>query len=70
MKWLWLQTGVVTGQVYHDTFSMIQGTKREMRVQTPGKFASAQPMPHEIMPAKKKRPSADLTFSKNIIKII
>lgn len=41
----------------HVTFIIIQGTNFEMRVQTPGKLASAQPIPHEIIPAKKYRPS-------------
>lgn len=38
---------------YHVTFSIIQGTNFEIRVQTPGKLASAQPIPQDIMPAKK-----------------
>lgn len=37
----------------YTTFSNIHGVNLEMRVQTPGKLASAQPMPHEIIPAKK-----------------
>lgn len=45
----------------HVTFIIIQGTNLEMRVQTPGKLASAQPIPHEIIPAKKYRPSWDFT---------
>lgn len=40
-------------KAYHVTFSIIQGTNFEIRVQTPGKLASAQPIPHDIMPAKK-----------------
>lgn len=45
---------------YHLTCSSIQGTNLEMRVQTPGKLASAQPMPQDMMPARKNRPSCDL----------
>lgn len=35
------------------TFSNIHGVNLEIRVQTPGKLASAQPMPHEMIPARK-----------------
>lgn len=45
----------------HRTFSRIHGVNLEIRVHTPGKFASAHPMPHEMMPAKKKWPSLPRT---------
>uniref|UniRef100_A0A182SZ49 Uncharacterized protein n=1 Tax=Anopheles maculatus TaxID=74869 RepID=A0A182SZ49_9DIPT len=35
------------------TVSMIHGTNLDIRVQTPGRFASAQPIPHDMMPARK-----------------
>lgn len=43
------------------TVSKTQGTNLEMRVQTPGRFASAQPIPQLMMPAKKYRPSLPFT---------
>lgn len=38
---------------FYLTMFMIHGVNLEIRVHTPGKLASAQPMPHDIMPAKK-----------------
>lgn len=46
------------GQV---TFFMIHGTNLEILVHTPGKFASAHPIPQDMMPARKYRPSFPLT---------
>lgn len=37
----------------YDTFSRIQGTNLDILVQTPGRLASAHPIPHDIIPAKK-----------------
>lgn len=38
---------------FYATISKIHGVNFEIRVQTPGKLASAHPMPHEMIPAKK-----------------
>lgn len=46
------------GQV---TFFRIHGTNLEILVHTPGKFASAHPIPQDMMPARKYRPSFPLT---------
>lgn len=43
----------VTFYCVHFTFSRIHGVNFDMRVQTPGRLASAHPMPHDIIPAKK-----------------
>jgi hypothetical protein len=39
--------------VHHETFSRIQGTNLEILVQTPGRLASAQPIPQLMIPARK-----------------
>lgn len=46
------------GQV---TFFRIHGTNLEILVHTPGKFASAHPIPQDMIPARKYRPSFPLT---------
>lgn len=43
-----------TSKKYQVTVSKIHGVNFDIRVQTPGKLASAQPIPHDIIPAKKK----------------
>lgn len=37
----------------YETFCRIQGTNFDILVQTPGRLASAHPMPHDMMPARK-----------------
>lgn len=46
---------------HHVTVCSIHGTNFDIRVQTPGRLASAQPIPQLMMPAKKYRPSLPLT---------
>ena len=43
------------------TMERIQSVNLEMRVQTPGKLGSAQPMPQLMMPPRNHRPSLPLT---------
>ena len=43
------------------TIERIQSVNLEMRVQTPGKLGSAQPMPQLMMPPRNHRPSLPLT---------
>jgi hypothetical protein len=52
------ETGLICRSLYSYTvhyvmFSRIQGTNLEIRVQTPGRLASAQPIPQLIIPARK-----------------
>ena len=46
---------------YYVTIERIQSVNLEMRVQTPGKLGSAQPMPQLMMPPRNHRPSLPLT---------
>ena len=43
------------------TMERIQSVNLEMRVQTPGKLGSAQPMPQLMIPPRNHRPSLPLT---------
>ena len=46
---------------YCVTIERIQSVNLEMRVQTPGKLGSAQPMPQLMIPPRNHRPSLPLT---------
>lgn len=47
----------------HVTVCSIHGTNFDIRVQTPGRLASAQPIPQLIIPARKYLPSFPFTWS-------